>query len=132
MTWGQAQLVNQPSPSAPMASRIRASSDATAMASRMPRESFLAWLAMLASWPAAGISSQAATYTAPPIPPLTKVISTKTIRTAVTLRPFHAAAPAATPPTSRSSWARRSGPLPRLRSQNGPRCQCPNGSPTRC
>ena len=109
-TCGQAQLMNQPSLSAPAMSSTRMSSDARPTASRMPLESFLALLAMLASAPAAGRKSQAATYTGTNHPVDTKAISTNTIRTVVTLKPRHAAMPAATPPPSRSSGSRRSGP----------------------
>ena len=100
------------------------SSDVRPIASRMPLESVLALLPMLACSPAAGRKSQPATYTGTNHPPDTKAISTNTIRTVVTLKPRHAATPAATPPPSRSAGSRRSGPpLPsRCLSQNGPRC----------
>ena len=39
---------------------------------------------------------------ATPMPLLTMVMSTNAIRTVVTLKPFHSATPAATPPPSRS------------------------------
>ena len=127
-TCGHAQPTNQPPLSALAASSTRMISDARPTASRMPRPSVLAVLAMLACSPAVGISSQPATYTGTNHPPDTKVISTNTIRTVVTLKPLHAATPAATPPPSRSAGSRRSGPPlpPRRLSQNGPRCR--NGS----
>ena len=109
-TCGQAQLMNQPSLSAPATSSTKMSSDARPTASRMPLESDLALLAMLACSPAAGMNSQARTYTGTNHPADTRATSTNTIRTVVTLKPFHAATPAATPPPSRSVGSRRSGP----------------------
>ncbi len=109
-TCGQAQLMNQPPLSAPATSSTKMSNEARPTASRMPPESFLALLNMLASAPAAGMNSQASTYSGTPQPADTRVTSTKTIRTVVTLKPFQAATPAATPPPRRSSGSRRSGP----------------------
>jgi hypothetical protein len=60
-TCGHAQLVIRPALSAPATSSTRMSSEARPAASRMPRASDLARLAMLLSDPAAGISSQATT-----------------------------------------------------------------------
>ncbi len=125
---GHTQPTNQPPLSALAASSTRMTSDAMPTASRMPPPSDLALLPMLVSVSAAGISSQPATYTGTNHPVDTRAISTNTIRTVVTLKPLHAATPAATPPPSRSSGSRRSGPPlpPRCLSQNGPRCR--NGS----
>src|SRR5579862_9207185 len=125
-TCGQAQLANQLSLNTPPTSRNRVSSVPRPSASAIPRASVRALLAMLRSAPAAGISSQAAVYPATPNPVVASAISTNTIRTAVGLKPRHAATPDATPPSRRSSGLRRSGPPvpPRRLIQNGPRCQC--------
>ncbi len=109
-TCGHAQPTNQPPLSALTASSTRMSSEVRPMASRMPLASDLALLPMLACSPAAGRKSQPATYTGTNHPPDTRAISTNTIRTVVTLKPRHAATPAATPPPSRSAGSRRSGP----------------------
>ena len=109
-TCGQAQLMNQPSLSAPATSSTKMSSEARPTASRIPPASVLALLKMLASAPAAGMNSQASTYSGTPQPADTRVASTKTIRTVVGLNPRQAAIPAATPPPSRSVGSRRSGP----------------------
>ena len=109
-TCGEAQPMNQPPLSAPATSSTKMSSEARPTASRMPPASVLALLKMLASVPAAGMNSQASTYSGTPQPVDTRVTSTKTIRTVVGLNPRQAAIPAATPPPSRSAGSRRSGP----------------------
>ena len=97
-TSGHAQWVSQPALNTPATSSTRMSSDPRPIASRMPRESYLALLAMLASAPAAGMKSQAAMYSGTKYPADTKAAITNTIRTVVTLKPRHSATPAATPP----------------------------------
>ena len=73
-TCGHAQLANQPPLSALTASSTRMSSDARPIASRMPRASDLALLPMLACSPAAGMKSQAATYSGTNHPADTRAI----------------------------------------------------------
>jgi hypothetical protein len=81
---------------------------------------------MLPFSPAAGISSQPATYSGTHHPPEIRAIRTKTIRTVVGLKPRHAATPEATPPSRRSAGLRRSGPpSPWCLRPNGPPCQWP-------
>ena len=87
------------------------STEARPAARAIPRPSVSALPAMLPSAPSAGISSQATTYAAAP-KRLNRAATTKPSRTTVTSRPVRAASPAATPPASRSSRLRRSGPVP--------------------
>ncbi len=91
-------------------SKMKMSSEPRPTASLMPAVSILALLKMLVSASAAGMKSQAATYSGTPQPADTSVASTKTIRTTFGLKPRHAAIPAATPPPRRSAGSRRGGP----------------------
>jgi len=109
-TCGHAQLTNQAPLNASATSSTKMSSEARPTASLMPPVSLLALLKMLASAPAAGMNSQASTYSGTPQPVDTRVASTNTIRTVVGLNPRHAAIPEATPPPMRSVGSRRSGP----------------------
>ena len=76
-TCGQAQPEGQPWPNTPTTNSRKANTVARATARPMPAESDRARLAMLRSSPAAGISSQAATYSGTANPPVTIVIRTK-------------------------------------------------------
>ena len=111
MTSGQARVLSQLACSADAMTSTTTSTEARPAARAMPRRSVSALPAMLPSAPAAGISSQATTYAAAPNR-LNRAATTKAIRTTVTSRPVRAASPAATPPASRSSRLRRSGPGP--------------------
>ena len=127
-TCHHAQPVPQPTLNTPATKSRKATTVARATASPMPAESDRARLAMLLSSPAAGSSSQAATYSGTANPPVTMAASTNTIRTVLTLKPFQAATPAAIPPTIRPAGSRRSGsPLPRQCSPKGPPCRGSNG-----